>query len=98
MGMALGWHELLLWRRNEGWWIVCSKEKVQHYYENIYQSIWDESEFRMSEKKKVRGACGTSVLNAEETIEIIRCRIVHQVVGNRNYFVLNTLFNRKPVK
>ena len=29
--MVLGWHELLLWRGNEGWRVVCSKEKVQHY-------------------------------------------------------------------
>ena len=36
--MALGWHELLVWRKNEGWWVVCSKEKLQHY-EKIYQRI-----------------------------------------------------------
>ena len=38
VGMALGWHNLLLWRGNKGWWVVCSKEKVQHY-EKIYRKI-----------------------------------------------------------
>ena len=39
--MVLGWHGLLLWRENEGWWVICSKEKVQHY-EKIYRRIWVE--------------------------------------------------------
>ena len=54
----------------------------------------------MSQTKTVGEACGTSGLNIEETIEVGDCSTVLDtvVVGNRNYFVLNTLFNFKSKK
>ena len=53
MRIALGWHELLLWIGHEGWWVVCSKENVQHYEKESIGEFESRSEFRVNQTETV---------------------------------------------